>query len=118
MDYTVEEIKDKYIKNSILHGDVNIDNKIANKSAKELIKLNKYLANNTEIAKKIIDVIITSDIVNAQIWISGLAIDIDYRRDFAINLLISLGNNKQIGILAMNARLRLADRQIVPIDKW
>lgn len=118
MDYTVDEIKEKYIKNSILHGNMNIDNKIANKAAKELIKLNKYLANNTEIAKKIIDEIFTSNIVNAQIWISGLAIDLDYKRDFAINLLISLGNDKQIGILAMNARLRLADRKIIPIDKW
>ena len=118
MDYLLDDIKEKYIKNSLIHGNLDIDNKKANKAAKELIKINKYLKNNKKLAEKVIDEIIVSDIVNAQIWIAGLAIDIDYKRDLAINLLISHGNNKQIGILAMNARLRLADRQIVPIDKW
>lgn len=118
MNYSFENIKEKYIKNSIIHGNMDIDNIKANKSAKELIKLNKYLSNNKDVAKRVIDEIITSNIVNAQIWIAGLAIDIDYKKDVAIELLITIGNNKQIGILAMNARLRLADRGIIPIDKW
>ena len=118
MNCILEEIEENFIKYSNIHADINVGYRNANKAAKELIKIYKYLLENTELAKKVIDDIFAIDNINAKIWISGLAIDIDYKKNEAINLLISFGKNKKIGILAMNARLRLADRKIIPIDKW
>ncbi len=118
MDLTLDKIKEAYITNSSIHGDINTGYKKSNKAAKELIKLNKFLLENNELAKKLIDDIFSNENINAKIWISDLAIDIDYKKNEAINLLIAFGKNKNIGILAMNARLRLADRKIVPINEW
>ena len=118
MNCILEEIEENFIKYSNIHADINVGYRNANKAAKELIKIYKYLLENTELAKKVIDDIFAIDNINAKIWISDLAIDIDYKKNEAINLLISFGKNKKIGILAMNARLRLADRKIIPIDKW
>lgn len=114
----IDGIKKDYIKNSIIHGDIANGRLKVNRAAKELIKLNDYLKENEDIAKVIIDELLYSSNFNTQIWISGLALDLSYRKEEVIVLLKSLGNNKEIGILAMNARLRLADKKIVPIDSW
>ncbi|MCQ2978166.1 MAG: hypothetical protein MJ232_09165 [archaeon] len=118
MDFTKQQIEEAYVNNSRIHGDININNKKSNKAAKELMKLNKYLKENIDIAKDVIDDLFIYPDINTQIWISALAIDINYKSEESINFLLSTGNNLNIGILAMNARLRLADRMIKAIDEW
>ena len=113
---TMKELEEEYLHNAKLHGDLNISNRIANKAAKELIKLNTYMSSNLEIARQMVDLIINSDNINAQIWIAGLAIDINYNKENAIKLLMSLTKNKNIGILAMNARGVLVTRKIISIN--
>jgi len=113
---TMKELEEEYLHNAKLHGDLNISNRIANKAAKELIKLNTYMSSNLEIARQMVDLIINSDNINAQIWIAGLAIDINYNKENAIKLLMSLTKNKNIGILAMNTRGVLVTRKIISIN--
>jgi len=112
----MKELEEEYLHNAKLHGDLNISNRIANKAAKELIKLNTYMSSNLEIARQMVDLIINSDNINAQIWIAGLAIDINYNKENAIKLLMSLTKNKNIGILAMNTRGVLVTRKIISIN--
>lgn len=118
LKYTKKKLEEEYISNSKIHGVISSNTKIANKAAKELIKLNRYLKENLDVAKEIIDELIVFPDINTQIWISALAIDIDYKKEESVNLLMTIGNNPNIGILAMNARLRLADRMIKSIDEW
>ena len=113
---TVKEIEEKYLYYSDLHGDMNVNNIKANKSAKELVKLNTYMSNNLDIAKQVIDDILYTDKINAKIWITGLAIDINYKKQEVIDLLVSLSKDKTIGILAMNARGVLVIKKIISIN--
>lgn len=109
----IKEIEENYLYYAGLHGDMNVNNLKANKSAKKLIKLNTYMSNNLEIAKQVIDDILYADNINAKIWIAGLAIDINYKKQDAVDLLISLSKDKTIGILAMNARGVLVIKKVI-----
>ena len=74
------------------------------------------MSNNLDIAKQVIDDILYTDKINAKIWITGLAIDINYKKQEVIDLLVSLSKDKTIGILAMNARGVLVIKKIISIN--
>ena len=67
-------------------------------------------------SKQVIDDIFYTDKINAKIWITGLAIDINYKKQEVIDLLVSLSKDKTIGILAMNARGVLVIKKIISIN--
>ena len=75
MKYTKKKLEEEYISNSKIHGDISSNTKIANKAAKELIKLNRYLKENLDVAKEIIDELIGFPDINTQKTITLFSIN-------------------------------------------
>ena len=105
-----EKFEERFVRLSYVYADVSANSSsVVNKAARQLTKMCKYLHENIEDAKGLIDSIIESEHVCAKLWISSVAIEKNYRKEDAINMLEAIALRDDVGHLAVYAFLRLVD---------
>lgn len=83
-----------------------------NRASKKLFELNAFLKRNFDDNREEIDQLIESDHPNVFLWISNVALDMDYRTDEVIDKIKKISDNKNLGLIAFGAGMQLKTRKI------
>ena len=109
MNKNIDYLLNKFIKYDKIQGECtyNGDYRKGNMASKKLFKIKKLIKNDDTLCKDIIDKLICSDEINVLIWICGIAIEVNYKKDKAEAILTDISENKKNGILGANAEMIL-----------
>lgn len=111
----IELIINEYIALGKIKSDfhVDFDYKKNNSATRKLMKLNTKLKSNLPLARMVIDSLMLNDNTCLKIWINELAINIDYKKEEAINNLIILAEENNNNLYSMDIRLFLSEKGII-----
>ena len=81
--------------------------KKANSAADQLYVLNSELAKNYPSTKSIVQKLVKSKHPNAFLWISGVAIEGGYRKNYILRRMKKISKQKKLGVIAFSAEMGL-----------
>ena len=112
-NYDKERLIDEFIENAIIQGEATYsgDYKKGNKASDKLFKIGRIMEQNIDVAKNMLDTILYHENINVRIWAAGKAIDLDYKKDEAIEVLEKISVMPDAGILGFNAEMSLKVRR-------
>lgn len=89
------------------------DYKKGNRASNRLIKYNDLIKSDFPNYKSVVKELLNSQNPNVLIWIANVALDEKYEEDFVVSSLKTIAENKELGIISLNAKMILKTRCLI-----
>lgn len=86
------------------------DYKKGNKASNKLERYNDLIRANFKEYESVVENLINSENPNVVIWIANVALDEKFKTDYVIRRLKDIAENKDLGIIGLNAEMLLKTR--------